>query len=39
MGDNVDFSVEASERIEKSLAKTLGFRVFVENEDGVFIPV
>lgn len=39
VGDNANCSVEAIERIEKSLPKTLGFRIFVENENGVFFPV
>jgi len=37
-GDEADSRVEKIEGIKKSLDKTLGVCMFVENEDGVFIP-
>lgn len=41
VGDEADCSVKACEGIPKSLDKTLGSgdRVFVENEDAVFVRV
>jgi hypothetical protein len=42
VGDETDCTLEAGEGIEESRAKTLGDGgrgVFVEDEDGVFVPV
>ena len=41
VGDEADCSVKACEGMQKSLPKILGSgdRVFVENEDAVFVPV
>jgi hypothetical protein len=42
VGDETDCTVEAGKGIEESRAKSLGGRgcgVFVEDEDGVFVPV